>query len=209
MGIPPRIFEFSLNQADLDIESGTDRRGRALGPTKKLLHSQSMTLADRFAGLLILLFGQRASKIVTLIINDLNQSDETVTLRLGDNPLELPAPMDAIAIQLAANRSKYVQLARVEDQPWLFPGGHPGQPLPASRMSARMNVIGIRIRPSRQTTLMDLATQLPHPVLSQLLGIGATTASRWSAYAGSSSGNYAAHLTQRASSNPNCPTPPL
>ena len=43
--------------------------------TRKLLHSQTIALTDRFAGLLILLFGQRVSKIVTLTADDLNQSD--------------------------------------------------------------------------------------------------------------------------------------
>ncbi|WP_280784948.1 hypothetical protein [Rhodococcus opacus] len=166
--------------------------------TRELLHNEAITLADRFAGLLILLFSQQASKIVTLTVDHLTQSDRTVSLQLGNKPLELPDPLGAMATRLATNRTNYIQIARVRDQPWLFPGGHPGRPLTASRMSIRMNRIGIYVRPSRQATLIDLAAQLPHPVLSQLLGISASTASKWSTAAGSSNGRYAAHLVRRA-----------
>lgn len=165
--------------------------------TKILLHNDSIALADRFAGLLVLLFGQTASRIVTLTIDDLEQAGDTVTLRLGQKPVELPAPLDTMALQLASTRRNFVQLARVDDQPWLYPGAHPGKHLTHHRLSVRLNRIGVRIKPNRIATMIDLAAQLPATVVSQLLGVHINTATKWSARAASSNARYAAALTRQ------------
>jgi hypothetical protein len=60
-----------------------------------------------------------------------------------------------------------------------------------------MRRIGIRPWPTRQTTLMELAAELPTPVISRLLGIHQKTADRWHREAGTSQAGYSAEITRR------------
>jgi hypothetical protein len=63
-----------------------------------------------------------------------------------------------------------------------------------------MRTLGIRARAARNTTLMDLAAELPAVVLSRLLDLHLRTATRWTAEAGAVAGAYAAELANRATS---------
>jgi hypothetical protein len=61
-----------------------------------------------------------------------------------------------------------------------------------------MKALGIHARPARNTTLIDLAADLPAVVLSQMLDLHLNTATRWTAAAGSPAAGYAADLLRRA-----------
>ncbi|AEB42671.1 hypothetical protein [Micromonospora maris] len=62
---------------------------------------------------------------------------------------------------------------------WLFSGAVPGQPFSAEQLTHRLNALGIRIRAARNTTLIDLASEVPAVVLSQLLGLHVRTTTDW------------------------------
>ena len=64
----------------------------------------------------------------------------------------------------------------------------------------RLQAFGVRARAGRNTTLMDLAAQLPTVVLSKLLGIGINTATSWTQRAQTGAA-YAAEVALRQ--NPN------
>lgn len=59
---------------------------------KQLLHDDTLNTDDRVAGLLVLLYAQRPAAISRLTIDDINTTDDTVTIRLGDIPVVLPHP---------------------------------------------------------------------------------------------------------------------
>ncbi|WP_405112675.1 hypothetical protein OG559_04240 [Micromonospora sp. NBC_01405] len=61
-----------------------------------------------------------------------------------------------------------------------------------------MKALGVHARPARNTTMIDLAGDLPAVVLSQLLDLHLSTATRWTAAAGSPAADYAADLLRRA-----------
>lgn len=164
---------------------------------KRLLQDEQLDPADRFAGLLVLLFGQHVSRIVTLTLADVEQSAGKVVIHLGPTPLDLPAPLGDIALQLAANRrSNRIQLAPIDNHQWLFPGGLHGKHLGNERMSVRLNRLGIRTRPGRNAALIDLAAQLPAKIISELLGITVEAATIWSGYSGATRSGYAAELAR-------------
>ena len=60
--------------------------------------------------------------------------------------------------------------------PWLFPGGRPGHPLDAGRISDRLKAIGLHPRADRAAALFTLAAELPAAILARTLGISIRTA---------------------------------
>ncbi|MDW4918525.1 hypothetical protein [Streptomyces californicus] len=65
-------------------------------------------------------------------------------------------------------------------------------------MSRRLKALGIRPRPTRNASLMDLAAELPAIVFSRLLGFSEQTAANWIAESGGEDASYAAHRTHSA-----------
>ncbi|WP_072814636.1 hypothetical protein [Rhodococcus zopfii] len=126
-----------------------------------------------------------------------------VYLSLGSEPARLPAPLDQLALDLVVNRYRgRAALARVTDHDWLFPGVRAGTPMTSGHLNARLKSLGVPARAARQTTLMDLAGQLPAAVLSALLGIDVTTAQGWAIEAGHRSAYGALVATRRVSERP-------
>ncbi|AEM85953.1 hypothetical protein Strvi_6551 [Streptomyces violaceusniger Tu 4113] len=61
----------------------------------------------------------------------------------------------------------------------------------------KVTALGMRARPARNTTLMELSAELPAIVLSRLLGIHISRAEKWTKEAGSIRAGYAAELSRR------------
>ncbi len=59
---------------------------------RRLLHDDSLKTEDRLAGLLLLLYAQRASTISRLTVDHLEANGRDVRLRLGRAPIHLPNP---------------------------------------------------------------------------------------------------------------------
>src|SRR5439155_9498065 len=168
-----------------------DRRWSLL---RRLLHDTDIELADRVGGLLVLLFAQPCSRIVRLTTEHVQPREDGVTLTLGTKPVALPQPVDDLVAQLAhQRRDKHAHGAKT----WLFPGAVAGQPLSAEQLTHRLNALGVRIRPARNTTLMDLASDVPAVVLSHLLGLDVRTTTDWVRIAGAPGAEYAAEVSRR------------
>lgn len=163
---------------------------------RRLLHDDTVTVHDRVAGLLVLLFAQPVTTIVGLPLSSVTLDAEAVHLALGDATLRLPEPLAGLTRQLSRRRRGHNTLGADEDSPWLFPGGRAGQHLSHTRMSARLKPLGIYSRSARAAALLDLSTQLPAAVLTRLLGISIGTATAWTA-AGGQWARYAATLPDR------------
>jgi len=74
---------------------------------------------------------------------------------------------------------------------WLFPGRGPGKPLGQVALRKELMRLGIHCRAARNTALLTLARDVPTVVLSDLLGVGISTAERWRQFAGGSWTTYA------------------
>jgi hypothetical protein len=146
---------------------------------RRCLRDDSLALRLRVAGALVLIYGQIPTRIVELTVDSLISSQTGTYLHLKDQPVLLPPPLAALALELAA-LSPSQQSAGTPA--WLFPSTRPGAHLYPGRLSTALNQkLGIFIRPGRGAALAALAADLPAAVLADLLGLSVTTATRWSA----------------------------
>jgi hypothetical protein len=146
----------------------------------------------------VLLYAQPLTRISQLTTSHvLPAAQGHVQLRLGAKPLDLPAPLAAVFLQLARNRRGHAVIGHTDDHSWLFPGGVPGRPLNAPRLAHRLKQLQIPPRASRNTALMELATEMPAKVLSDLLGVSIESAVSWTQEAGQTRPGYAAEVARR------------
>ncbi|MGW3950180.1 hypothetical protein ACWEKM_04225 [Streptomyces sp. NPDC004752] len=162
------------------------------GLVNRLIHEGEIPVADRAAGLLVLLFAQAPFQITALTTSHAEISQNAVVLRLGKIPAQMPPPLDdyirtlhtaAMATDTAGDR-------------WLFPGRFPGQPLSLNQLIRRLQALGIQPRMARNTALVELASELPPVVVSRLLGIHQSTADVWQRIVGHGN-TYAADVARR------------
>ncbi|MEV0143922.1 MULTISPECIES: hypothetical protein [unclassified Nonomuraea] len=164
--------------------------------SRHLIHDDAIAIEDRFAGLLVLLYAQPLTVICRLPVTSVVIEEAKTSLMLGERPLLLPDPLDEIARRLLARRRGHVTLGVTEDSPWLFPGALAGQHLSDFHLGTRLKRLGIYSRPGRTSALMNLSTQLPAVILTELLAISPETATAWT-QAGGNWARYAAQLPDR------------
>lgn len=149
------------------------------------------TLADRFAMLLVLLYGQSPFRITALRCEDLRiLAADRVHLRLGRDPVELLPPVATLATQLQDARASTTPVHGVSS-PWLFPGRSPGRALHPTTLARRLKSLGVPARASHNTTLLDLAQSAPTAVIADLLGLHPSTVESWSNASGARWASYA------------------
>jgi hypothetical protein len=173
---------------------------------RRLLADATLNVGDRFAGLLVLLYAQPVSQIATLTVDHVLHEDTGVSLRLGECPIQLPAPLDDLVRTLLVTRKGHATVASQPGSPWLFPRGRPGQPISAHQLMVRLNQLGIHARKARSAALLQLSTQLPVGVLARLLGIHPRVAALWQQISGAKWTTYAADFSRRGI--PAQPAPP-
>lgn len=166
---------------------------------KRLLHDDTLAADDRVAGLLLLLYAQRPAAISRLTLNDINTSGDTLTLRLGSIPVELPEPLATLTRSLLAARRGHATIGDHGTSHWLFPGGQPGRPVSADRLGERLRQLGLRPGEARSTALFQLATELPAAALARVLGINIKVAVAWQHVSAGDWTNYAAAVSRRHS----------
>ncbi len=162
-----------------------------------LLHDDTLKPEDRVAGLLVLLYAQWAAAISRLTLDHVQTDDNEVRIRLGREPVVLPAPLDTLLLQLVAARQGHAAIGNHGTSPWLFPGGQPGRPISAFRLAERLRELGIHSGQSRSTALFQLATELPAALLSRMLGIHIAVATAWQRASSGDWTNYAADISRR------------
>ena len=168
---------------------------------RRLLHDDSLKPEDRLAGLLVLLYAQRTTAISRLTLSHLQAADGQVLIRLGREPVVLPEPLDALALQVAATRRGHAALGDDGTSAWLFPGGQPGQPISAFQLGERLRQIGIHCGQSRSAALFQLATDLPAAILASMLGIHISVAVQWQRASAGDWTAYAADVSRRTRSH--------
>ncbi|MBE4696197.1 hypothetical protein HGI16_16020 [Brevibacterium casei] len=163
-----------------------------LALARTLLHEpDSASIEDRAAACLLLLYAQPAAKIVTLTTDDLEVRDGDTYLALGDEPVLLIPPLDALVTALPVAKP-FGAASILADSRWLFAGKNAGTHLHPASLMRRMHQLGIHARTSRNTALLHLASTTPPAVFASLIGLSIGTATRWAALAGASWNSYAA-----------------
>jgi hypothetical protein len=163
-----------------------------------LLNDDTLDAADRVAGLLVLLYAQKVAAISRLTLDHIDHAGPTISLRLGPRPVQLPEPLAALILDLVASRRGHAALGNPGTSPWLFPGGQPGRPISASRLSERLRDLGIYPSTARSSALIQLATELPAAVIARMLGMHIKVAVEWQRAASGDWTAYAADYSRRA-----------
>lgn len=162
-----------------------------------LLHDDNIETADRVAGLLVLLYAQTAATISQLTVDHIQITGPQVWLRLGQEPILIPAPLDQMVRDLLETRAGHAAVGSQRESPWLFPGGRPGQHLSAFRMVERLRRLGIQPGQARSAALFQLATDLPAAILARTLGIHISVATAWQSASAGDWTTYAAEISRR------------
>jgi hypothetical protein len=165
---------------------------------RRLLHDGTLKPEDRVAGLLVLLYAQWPATISQLTLGHVQASGDHVRIRLGREPVVLPEPLDALVLQLVTTRRGHAAVGDQGTSAWLFPGGQPGRPISAYRMSERLRQLGIHSGQARSAALFQLATDLPAAVLARMLGIHISVAVAWQRAAAGDWAAYAAEISRRS-----------
>lgn len=167
---------------------------------QRLIEGSDIDIRDRVAGLLVLLYSQQTSRLVTLKA-DCVAADENggYTIKLGTVPLDVPDPVAELLADFVTERRGYAAVD-IGINPWLFPGGRTGQHLSAQQMGARLRRVGVSPQLARNTALIALAGELPAVVLAKLLGFSVKRAVTWNAEAGNTYPGYAAAVARRTRS---------
>lgn len=161
---------------------------------RRLLVDDDVALVDRVAGLLVICYGQPASRIVELTVDRVGQHGAITTLRLGRTDIELPDAFAVLLLRLVNDRHGY-SVIDSPDAGWLFLGARPGRPLTAKQLSTRLGRLAIHPRAARSTMLIDFAGELAPTVIADTLGLSAHAAVRWVKAA---SGDWNAYAATRA-----------
>lgn len=162
-----------------------------------LLSDDSLRTEDRVAGLLVLLYAQRIVPITRFTLAQVETNKDDVLLRLGAEPIVLPAPLGALVMELVADRRGQSAIGNEGTSTWLFPGGQPGRPISPEYMGQRLRRLGLHPGQARSTALFQLATDLPAAVLAQMLGIQIGVAVTWQRACGGDWASYAANYSRR------------
>jgi hypothetical protein len=131
----------------------------------RLLHDDTIAVADRVAGLLVALYAQPVTRIWGLRCDAVTHAGGHAHLQLGDQGVELAQPVAQLVDRHLADPSR-------RDSPWLFPGATPGQPRSSQGLAERLRVRGVT-RAARVAAFHDLVRQVPSPVLADIIGYNA------------------------------------
>ncbi|MFD7447143.1 site-specific integrase [Streptomyces sp. NPDC059909] len=178
--------------------SGALDQDRRWADARRLLHDDSYAVADRVAGLLVLLYAQKLNVICELTTSDVSHQTGRTVLALGSRPAVLPAPLDGLVDSLLTMR-KSVGSGLI-DMPsnWLFPGRWPGRPLTEGALARRLQAIGLHSRQSRNTALFTLASEVPAAILAKMLGLHIKSAIQWQKASAGDWAAYAADVSRRS-----------
>jgi hypothetical protein len=173
--------------------------------TRRLLHDDTLNPEDRVAGLLVLLYAQTAAATSRLTLDHVDTAGSQTRLTLGREPVILPEPLAGLVQQLTAQRHGHAALGDQGTNRWLFPGGQPGRPISAFRLTERLRDIGIQAGPARSTALFSLAAELPAALLARLLGIHISVAVTWQRASSGDWTTYAADYSRRTTTTVGTP----
>ncbi|MEU9198356.1 hypothetical protein [Streptomyces hundungensis] len=177
----------------------TERRWQDV---RRLLHDTTLTVPDRVAGLLLLLYAQRPRTIAHLTTHHVLAKGSHVEIAFGSKPIVLPEPLAELVRELVATRTERARPHTPDPSPWLFPGSRPGQPIDFASLDGRLKRIGLRPRPERSTAMFSLATTVPAGILARALGIQIDIAVTWQQIAAGDWATYAAELAHRRRARP-------
>jgi hypothetical protein len=169
-----------------------DRKRWAIA--RQLVTDTTLNDADRVAGALLVLYGQPLSRIAAVTTGDIHpSSDGTTIVELAGHPMPLHEPFVTLIGQLP-QRGTHGMSDQIHRTGWLFPGRQADRHISPNALGVRLRRIGIEARTMRNSARAQLATEIPPALLGEIIGVNATTATRWAALTAGNWTDYAAAI---------------
>jgi integrase len=166
---------------------------------ERVVHTDELTVRDRAAAILVIVFGQHIEDVIRLTWDDVTVTDELVTIRLGKTEFALPSPLDEPMRELAAAPGHDLTAAHPTSN-WVFRGYSPGRHIHGSSLRGRLKSV-FSTRAARLGTLHELTKLGPVPIIADALGYHPSTIERHAIGSASTHAQYiAAARDQRMSS---------
>jgi hypothetical protein len=161
-----------------------------LAMLKACLTDDVDTLSYRVAATLLLLYAQPVVKIAAMKSTDVILTPNGLRLSLGEgDPAPVPEPFASLLTEHVASRPN-MRTGSSSGSEWLFPGYRPGQHIHPNTLMLRLREVGIDLRGARNASLRALVTEVPAPLVAEMLGYSyqvtqkhaAAAAEPWSRY---------------------------
>lgn len=143
---------------------------------ERVVHTDELTVRDRAAAILVIVFGQHVEDVIRLTWDDVTVTDELVTIRLGKTGFALPSPLDAPMRELAAAPGHDLTASHPTSN-WVFRGYSPGTHIHGASLRGRLKTL-FSTRAARLGTLHELTKLSPVPIIADALGYHPSTIER-------------------------------
>jgi hypothetical protein len=157
---------------------------------KELLTGDSESLPYRVAGVLLLLYAQPLTKIAGLQTTAIAQADGETRIALGREPIPVPEPFASQLNYHVHNRPNLRTAGGAMGTPWLFPSSRPGRHIDPQAIMHRLRWLGVNLLGSRNTALQELVSEIPAPLVAEMLGYSDQVTQRHAAEAGNAWARY-------------------
>lgn len=137
---------------------------------KELLTGDSETLPYRIAGILLLLYAQPLTKVAALQSTAISYADGETRIELGKEPIPVPEPFASQLNYHRHNRPNLRTAGGAIGTPWLFPSSRPGRHIDPQVIMRRLRALGVNLLGSRNTALQQLVSEIPAPLVAEMLG---------------------------------------
>lgn len=129
-----------------------------------------LKLATRTAALMFLLFGQPLTRLSKMRVDQFTRTDaDELIVRFSGKDVPVPEPFASIVSAHLAARAR-VRTQRVDDNSYLFPGMRAGRHITAQQLKEELNALGIDVLAAKNTSLDDLVTRMPAPLVAMAMG---------------------------------------
>jgi hypothetical protein len=173
-----------------------------LGWLKELLTGDAESLPYRVAGILLLLYAQPLTKIAALQATAVTRVDGETRIALGREPIPVPEPFASQLNYHLHHRPNLRTAGGAIGTPWLFPSCRPGQHLDPQTIMHRLRWLGINLLGSRNTALQELVSEIPAPLVADMLGYSDQVTQKHAAEAGKTWAAYVSPAPESASAIP-------
>jgi hypothetical protein len=138
----------------------------------------------RLSAVLVLLFGQRITRLAALDVYAVTVTENRTTLTLAVSPIRLREPFAGLAREVAGH-------SRRTGLRWLFPSSQGNRPLSGECLRDRAAKLGLT-NPlhARNGALAALAAQLPPALPTDQIGMSVGAAAKWSKATAGTRGTY-------------------
>lgn len=135
---------------------------------REFLSGDNESLPYRVAGTLLLLYAQPLVKVSAIPMSKVLVAPDGLSLALGITASTVPEPFAELLKNHISSRPNLRTSGA--DNPWLFPGYRPGEHLHPNTLMDRLRWLGIDLLVARNTALRELVTQVPPPIVAEMLG---------------------------------------